>query len=63
MPSPTYAVFRNAILTEQQVTCTYQGRRRVLCPHIIGLNKDFESEQTCITRIDLDINIHVRKRR
>jgi hypothetical protein len=83
------------------------GRRRELCPHIIGTNKDGEdvvlawqfggessgklpqwrclklanvrdarararrwyeggshkSEQSCVASIDLDINIHVRKRR
>jgi hypothetical protein len=107
MPSPTYAVFRNAILGEQQVVCTYDGRWRELCPHIIGTNKSGEEvvlawqfagessgklpqwrclrlanvrdarprkgpwheggshriEQRCVSHIDLDINIHVRKRR
>jgi hypothetical protein len=107
MSSATYALFRNAILGEQQVVCTYDGRRRELCPHIIGTNKGGEevvlawqfagessgklpqwrclrlaririatlrkgpwheggshrTEQTCVTKIDLDINIHVRKRR
>jgi hypothetical protein len=105
--SPTYTVFRNAILVEQQVTCTYDGRRRELCPHIIGASKDgaevvlawqfggessgplpqwrclklanvrdararngrwheggsHKSEQSCVTKIDLDINIDVRKNR
>ena len=42
MPSPTYILFRNATLAEQQVTCTYDGRPRELCPHIIGTNKDGE---------------------
>src|ERR1700760_1168775 len=42
MPSPTYALFRNAILAEQQVTCTYGSHRRELCPHIIGTNRDGE---------------------
>jgi hypothetical protein len=107
MPSPTYILFRNAILAEQQVTCTYDGRYRELCPHIIGTNKSGEeavlawqfggessgklpqwrclklanvrnaqarvgrwhdggshrTAQTCVTDIDLDINIHVRKLR
>jgi hypothetical protein len=107
MPSPTYIVFRNAIVAEQQVTCVYGGRRRELCPHIIGVNKDGEeavlawqfggassgklpqwrclklanvtnarardgrwheggshkSEQSCVATIDLDINIHIRRRR
>ena len=39
MPSATYALFRNAILGEQQVVCVYDGRVRELCPHIIGTNK------------------------
>ena len=107
MPSATYALFRNAILTEQQVVCRYDGRLRELCPHIIGTSKSGEevvlawqfagessgplpqwrclrlanvrdarmrngrwyeggshrTEQTCVSAIDLDINIHVRKRR
>ena len=105
---PTYALFRNAILGEQQVVCFYDGRARELCPHIIGTNKRGEevvlawqfagessgplpqwrclklanvsrwgahakgrwheggshlSTQSCVSEIDLDINVHVRKRR
>ena len=107
MPSSTYATFRHAILGEQQVTCTYEGRHRELCPHIIGTNRKGEevvlawqfggsssgqlpqwrclrlanvsdartrsgpwheggshrTTQTCVAIIDLDINVHVRKRR
>jgi hypothetical protein len=107
MPSATYALFRKAILAEKQVVCSYEGRHRELCPHIIGTNKSGEevvlawqfggdssgplpqwrclrlagvrdaqardgrwfaggshkTEQSCVTEIDLDINIHVRKRR
>ena len=106
MPSPAYALFRNAILAEQQVICLYKGRRRELCPHIIGTNKQREevvlawqfagessgplpqwrclrlanvrkacarngpwyeggshrTEQSCVSDIDLDINVDVRKR-
>jgi hypothetical protein len=106
MPSATYNIFREAILAEQQVTCLYLGRRRELCPHIVGLDKDcheavlawqfggassgplpqwrclklagvndarardgkwhtgrhHRSTQVCVTDIDLDINVHVRKR-
>ena len=98
-------LFRNAILAEQQVICRYDGRRRELCPHIIGTNRHGEevvlawqfggessgplpqwrclklanagfaqardgewrsggshqSTQTCVTDIDLDINVRVRK--
>ena len=42
MPSATYTLFRNAILAEQQLTCTYDGRHRELCPHIIGTNRSGE---------------------
>jgi hypothetical protein len=42
MPSAVYIVFRNAILAEQQVVCTYSGLRRELCPHIIGTNRSGE---------------------
>jgi hypothetical protein len=107
MRSPTYILFRNAILGEQQVVCSYDGRPRELCPHIIGINKSGEevvlawqfagessgelpqwrclklanvrdararngqwheggshrTAQTCVSDIDLDINVHVRKRR
>ena len=107
MPSATYALFREAILAERQVTCSYDGRIRELCPHIIGRNRNGEevvlawqfagqssgrlpqwrclrlanvrdvssrdgpwheggshrSEQTCVSDIDLDVNIHVRKLR
>ena len=107
MPSATYALFREAILAERQVICTYEGRYRELCPHIIGYSKKGEevvlawqfagqssrplpqwrclslakvrkaraqdgpwyegeshrSEQRCVSDVDLDINIHIRKRR
>jgi hypothetical protein len=107
MPSATYTLFRNAILSEQQVICTYEGRHRELCPHIIGANKSGEevvlawqfagessgklpqwrclklanvrnarardgrwyeggshsTTQTCVSNIDLDISVHVRKLR
>ena len=107
MPSTTYDLFRNAILSEQQVVCFYDGRARELCPHIIGTNKRGEevvlawqfagessgplpqwrclrlanvsrararegrwheggshlSTQSCVSEIDLDINVHVRKQR
>ena len=107
MPSSTYALFRNAILCERQVTCSYEGRHRELCPHIIGTNKAGEevvlawqfagmssgrlpqwrclklanvqkarahegrwhsggshrTSQTCVSHIDLDVNVHVRRLR
>jgi hypothetical protein len=36
MATANYGLFRKAILSEKQVTCTYDGYRRELCPHIIG---------------------------
>jgi hypothetical protein len=109
MPSATYRLICAAIEQERQVTCLYGGRRRELCPHILGHTdgeekllafqfggettstlprggewrclkvaemRDIEvrdgrwhtgsshrSEQRCVAEIDLDINIHVRRRR
>ena len=39
MLSPTYILFREAIVAEQQVVCSYEGRHRELCPHVLGTNK------------------------
>jgi hypothetical protein len=36
MPSAIYQLFRDAILGRKQITCTYEGRYRELCPHILG---------------------------
>lgn len=109
MPSPTYRLFREAVLNEKQVTCIYRGRYRELCPVIIGhadgeekvLAYQFagdstsrlppggewrclflakvsdarlrdgpwhegahhQTEQTCVRDVDLDVNVHVRRRR
>ncbi len=42
MQSTNYVLFREAILTEKQVTCLYGGKRRELCPVIIGHAKGEE---------------------
>ena len=107
MPSSVYTIFRDAILGELQVVCSYQGKYRELCPHIIGTNRKGEevvlawqfggassgplpqwrclhlanvrdaqarpgpwheggshrTAQRCVSTIDLDINVHVRRRR
>jgi hypothetical protein len=36
MPSATYRLIRQAIRAEQQITCTYGGHYRELCPHVLG---------------------------
>jgi hypothetical protein len=36
MQSATYSLIRAAIGNERQITCTYQGYYREICPHIIG---------------------------
>lgn len=43
MPSATYLLFRQAILSESPVACVYKGRPRALCPHILG-HKDGEEK-------------------
>jgi uncharacterized protein len=34
--SPTFDLLHRAILDRKQVTCTYQGHRREVCPYILG---------------------------
>ncbi len=109
MPSATYNIFRAAILAEKQVTCSYDGHPRELCPIILGHSGGEEkvlayqvggtsksglprggewrclflsqvrnvqmrdgpwregarhtAPQSCVEVVDVDINIHVRKRR
>ena len=41
--SETYNLFREAILGEKQVVCSYDGFRRELCPVILGM-KDGEEK-------------------
>jgi hypothetical protein len=36
MPSATYRLFYAAISRRQQITCSYKGYVRELCPHILG---------------------------
>lgn len=43
MPSTTYRLFKQAIMERRQVTCTYLGKRREVCPHILGY-KDGEEK-------------------
>lgn len=35
-PSEAFRLFHRAILEQKQVVCFYKGRRRDLCPHILG---------------------------
>lgn len=46
MPSPTYRLFRKAILDRKQITCTYQNRYRELCPHVLGYKDGREKALT-----------------
>jgi hypothetical protein len=36
----SYAVLRDAIVHRKQVTCTYNGLVREICPHVIGTGGD-----------------------
>jgi len=42
MPSSTYTVFRQAMLGRKLISCTYQGRRRDVAPHILGFKQKAE---------------------
>jgi hypothetical protein len=36
----TYAALRDAVVNKKQISCTYRGLVREICPHVIGLGKD-----------------------
>jgi hypothetical protein len=36
----SYAMLRDAIVNKKQVTCTYKGHYREICPHVIGKGND-----------------------
>jgi hypothetical protein len=42
MPSAMYALFRGAILERKLITCSYQGKRREVAPHILGFKRRAE---------------------
>jgi hypothetical protein len=35
----SYSVLRQAIIDKKQVTCSYRGLTREVCPHVIGLKR------------------------
>ena len=37
MATETYELIRRAVLNKEQVIATYQGRRREMCPHFLGV--------------------------
>jgi hypothetical protein len=46
MPSPTYDLFVQAIADRKQILCTYAGKRRELCPIILGHSQGEEKALT-----------------
>jgi len=46
MASAAYQLFREAILHRKQVICFYRGKRREVCPHILGHTKGQEKALT-----------------
>ena len=36
MPSPTHALFLQAMRTKRPVSCVYQGHKREICPVMLG---------------------------
>lgn len=47
MPSPVYELFAAAMKARKQITCTYDGYPRELCPHILGHGKGGEEVSLC----------------
>jgi hypothetical protein len=46
MASATYSLFREAILGRKQVVCVYLGKRREVCPLVLGYKN---GEEKCLT--------------
>ena len=46
MSSPTYRLFREAILNRMQVICSYAECRREICPHVLGHTDGYEMALT-----------------
>ena len=46
MASKSYRLFAQAIVNRKQVVCTYDGRRRELCPVILGHSQGQEKALT-----------------
>ena len=46
MPSQAYALFLSAMRDRRQVLCTYRGKRRELCPIVLGHNGGVEKALT-----------------
>src|SRR5580704_136602 len=42
-----HAQLRDAIIHRRPVTALYQGRRRLLCPHLLGWNKQRRLQALC----------------
>ncbi len=46
MPSAIYRLFAEAMAERKQILCTYNGRRRALCPVILGHSQGQEKALT-----------------
>jgi hypothetical protein len=42
MPSPTYKLFAQAMISRKQILCIYDGYPRAICPAILGHSKGEE---------------------
>lgn len=43
----TYRLLRAAVLQRRPVSCTYDGLRRLLCPHVLGTNRAGQKRVFC----------------
>jgi hypothetical protein len=46
VPSATYNILREAILSEKRIACTYNGQTRELCPIVLGRSNGQEKVLT-----------------
>lgn len=42
-----YQIIRQAIIEKQVIIAMYDGRKRIMCPHVIGTNKEGREQALC----------------
>jgi hypothetical protein len=42
-----YGIIRQAIIDQKTIVATYKGLERIMCPHVIGTNKQGRQQALC----------------
>jgi hypothetical protein len=46
-PEEVYRLVKSAVVAKRPISAVYKGRRRLLCPHRLGRNKDGQPRVLC----------------